>query len=73
MTSAFGVRDKAMLELLYATGLLCFRINCIKFRRCTFNDGVCSMHRKGNKERIIPLGSLATEAIQKYIEKEEEN
>ena len=27
------------------------------------------MHRKGNKERIIPLGSLATEAIQKYIEK----
>ena len=69
MTSAFGVRDKAMLELLYATGLRVSELIALNLEDVHLTMGFVRCVGKGNKERIIPLGSLATEAIQKYIEK----
>ncbi|PEZ02787.1 site-specific tyrosine recombinase XerD [Bacillus sp. AFS018417] len=68
-TSAFGIRDKAMLELLYATGLRVSELIELNLSDVHLTMGFVRCVGKGNKERIIPLGSLATEAIQYYIEK----
>ncbi|WP_028399543.1 site-specific tyrosine recombinase XerD [Ectobacillus panaciterrae] len=64
----FGIRDKAMLELLYATGLRVSELINLDLSDVHVTMGFVRCLGKGNKERIIPLGSLATEAILKYIE-----
>ncbi|CAM4040967.1 recombinase XerD [Bacillus manliponensis] len=67
--NAFGLRDKAMLELLYATGLRVSELIDLNLSDVHLTMGFVRCVGKGNKERIIPLGRLATEAIQSYIER----
>lgn len=67
--NAFGLRDKAMLELLYATGLRVSELIDLNLSDVHLTMGFVRCVGKGNKERIIPLGRLATEAIQAYIER----
>ncbi|UOY93872.1 site-specific tyrosine recombinase XerD [Ectobacillus sp. JY-23] len=65
----FGIRDKAMLELLYATGLRVSELINLDLADVHITMGFVRCVGKGNKERIIPLGRLATEAISTYIER----
>ncbi len=63
-----GYRDKAMLELLYATGIRVSELISLNMEDVNLDMSFikCS---KGSRERIIPIGSIAIQAIQEYIEK----
>lgn len=63
-----GYRDKAMLELLYATGIRVSELISLDLRDVDMDLGFISCS-KGNRERMIPIGSLAMQALQEYIGK----
>ncbi|MCK6257586.1 site-specific tyrosine recombinase XerD [Fictibacillus sp. KIGAM418] len=65
----FGIRDKAMLELLYATGIRVTELVSLDLADVHLSMGFLRCLGKGNKERIIPLGKMATGAIQAYLDK----
>lgn len=62
----FGIRDKAMLELLYATGIRVSELIELEIDHVQLTMGF--VRCKGNKERIIPIGRAATDAIKHYLE-----
>jgi len=64
-----GLRDKAMLELLYATGLRVSELVSLKPKDLNLKDGFLLCRGKGNKERIVPLGGSAMKALRKYLAK----
>ncbi|MDN4527314.1 site-specific tyrosine recombinase XerD [Fictibacillus fluitans] len=64
----FGMRDKAMLELLYATGIRVTELVSLDQSDVHLSMGFLRCLGKGNKERIIPLGKMAATAIQVYLE-----
>ncbi len=64
--NAYDYRNKAMLELLYATGLRVSELVELKMHDINMNMNIVRCIGKGNKERIIPIGDLAIEAIKKY-------
>jgi integrase/recombinase XerD len=67
--SLLGLRDKAMLELLYATGLRVSELVNLKFSELHLDPGFVQCVGKGNKERVVPMGRSAATAIQHYIAK----
>ncbi|GGE54369.1 site-specific tyrosine recombinase XerD [Priestia taiwanensis] len=67
-TGGFGMRDKAMLELLYATGLRVSELINLDLSDIHTTMGFVRCLGKGKKERIIPIGRLATEAVEKYLQ-----
>jgi integrase/recombinase XerD len=64
-----GIRDKAAIELMYATGMRVSELVNLKMIDLHMEMGFIKCMGKGQKERIIPIGSKAKEAIQKYLEK----
>jgi integrase/recombinase XerD len=62
-----GLRDRAMLETLYATGLRVSELVALKTFEVNLNAGVVRVMGKGSKERLVPLGEEAVEWIAKYI------
>ncbi len=62
-----GIRDKAMLELLYATGLRVSELVSLRMSDVNLEDGFLICRGKGGKERIVPLGSSAKNAINRYL------
>jgi len=62
-----GIRDKAMIELLYATGLRISELINIKLEDIHIEMGFIRCFGKGSKERVIPLGKIAQQHIQNYI------
>jgi integrase/recombinase XerD len=65
----YGIRDKAMLELLYATGIRVSELIGLKLGDVHVTMGFVRCIGKGNKERIIPIGHTAIEAIEQYVQK----
>ncbi|RFU63291.1 tyrosine recombinase XerC [Peribacillus glennii] len=62
-----GLRDSALLELLYATGIRVSECCSIKMEDIDFSLGTVLIHGKGKKDRYVPFGSFAKDAIQCYI------
>jgi integrase/recombinase XerD len=62
-----GLRDRAMLEFMYATGLRVSEVAHIKLGDITFEAGFLRSVGKGNKERIVPIGKHAIEWVQRYL------
>jgi integrase/recombinase XerD len=63
-----GLRDRAMLELLYACGLRVTELVNLQVSQLNLRQGVLRVVGKGNKERLVPLGEEAAEWIQRYVE-----
>jgi integrase/recombinase XerD len=66
----FWRRDRAMLELLYATGCRASELSNLKLGDMHLDDGFCMCRGKGNKERLVPLGGRAEVAFRAYLEQE---
>lgn len=62
-----GIRDRAMLEVLYACGLRVSELVGLTLHQVNLNHGVIRVMGKGNKERLIPFGEQASEWIAKFI------
>ena len=62
-----GLRDRAILELFYSTGIRLSELININFRNIDFNNYLLKVIGKGNKERLIPFGNRATTAIENYL------
>ena len=62
-----GLRDRAMLELLYATGLRVSELVALKVFEVNLDAGVVRAMGKGSKERLVPLGEEAADWISKYV------
>lgn len=67
VTHAQGYRDKAMLEMLYATGLRVSELVGLKFEQISFRQGVVRITGKGNKERLVPVGEEAMSWLEGYM------
>lgn len=65
--TALGQRDKAMLELMYASGLRVSELVGLKTFHLGLNEGVLRVMGKGGKERLVPFGQVAREAIVRYL------
>lgn len=62
-----GLRDRAMLELLYATGLRVSELVGLKYEQLNMRQGVIRCVGKGNKERLVPVGETALDWLQRYL------
>lgn len=67
------LRDKAVFELLYATGVRCSELVTIKMNDIDFEQKIINVMGKGKKERIVLFGSMAFKKISAYIESEREH
>lgn len=63
-------RDRAMLELLYATGCRASELSHLKLADVHLDEGFCLCRGKGNKERLVPLGRRAAAAVRLYLQHE---
>jgi integrase/recombinase XerD len=62
-----GLRDRAMLELMYASGLRVSELVSLKVFELSLNDGVIRVLGKGSKERLVPFGGEARRWIERYL------
>ncbi len=60
-------RDRAILELLYASGLRVSELVGLDLRSINYGDGMLLVRGKGRKERIVPFGSKAKQALEEYL------
>lgn len=64
----YALRDRAILELLYSSGLRVSELTGLNISELDLFGGVVRVNGKGGKERIVPVGSFAVEALQSYLE-----
>ena len=62
-----GLRDRAMLEILYSTGLRVSELVALSADNLNLEMGYVRTIGKGSKERVVPLGELAKEAVESYL------
>jgi integrase/recombinase XerC len=66
--TALGIRDRAILELLYAGGFRVSELTGLRWKDLDLRDGQARVLGKGSKERIVPIGRPALEALRAWIE-----
>ncbi len=62
-----GLRDRAMLEVMYAAGLRVSELVVLRFRQLDSQRGLVRLLGKGNKERLVPLGEEALDRLEDYL------
>ena len=62
-----GLRDRTMLELMYASGLRVSELVTLRTFNASMNDGVLRVLGKGNKERLVPFGQVARDWLTRYL------
>jgi len=67
-SSILGARDKAMLEMLYATGLRVSELVNLTTEQVNLRMGVLRITGKGNKERLVPIGEVAISYLEDYMQ-----
>jgi integrase/recombinase XerD len=67
MSKDSGIRDRAMLETMYASGLRVSELTNLKLSNVNFQNGIITLIGKGNKQRSVPLGEFAMDYLSKYI------
>lgn len=67
VATALGLRDRAMLELMYASGLRVSELVGLKVFQVGLVEGVVRVLGKGSKERLVPMGEVACEWLQRYL------
>jgi integrase/recombinase XerD len=67
LATSLGLRDRAMLETLYATGLRVSELTGLSLAQVSLDMGVVRVLGKGSKERLVPLGEEAIEWIKRYL------
>ncbi len=67
VTSPRGLRDRAMLELLYATGLRVSELVSLRADQINLRQGVLRVTGKGGKDRLVPLGEEAQDWLERYV------
>jgi len=68
LQTPLGIRDRAMLEMLYATGMRVSELTQLPTHQVNLEGGYVLVYGKGSKERIIPLGSEAMKWVTAYLE-----
>lgn len=63
----FGARDRAILELLYSSGLRVSECVHLNLHHVDFERGLVEVHGKGDKERIVPVGKVALKVLHEYL------
>ena len=66
ISSLFGQRDRAMLELLYSCGLRVSELINLSYHNINIKEEFIRIHGKGNKERILPMGEIAIDYLTAY-------
>ncbi|MDA8233855.1 MAG: tyrosine recombinase XerC [Clostridia bacterium] len=69
VTTSLGLRDRAMLETFYASGIRISELVNLDLGQVDLGVGYLRVLGKGHKERVVPIGSYALEAIQRYLDK----
>jgi integrase/recombinase XerD len=67
VTSTLGLRDRAMLELMYASGLRVSELVELPLASLNLRQGVVRVTGKGGKDRLVPIGEVAAERIEAYL------
>lgn len=67
LNNAYDFRNKAMLELMYSSGLRVSELVELKIKDIDLDNGYVKCFGKGGKERIIPIGEIAVDYLKKYI------
>ena len=65
----WGIRDHAMIALMYGTGLRVSELIQLKISDVDMTRGALKTHGKGSKERVVPIGELAMDAVQNYLQR----
>ncbi|MBE9515373.1 MAG: site-specific tyrosine recombinase XerD [Proteobacteria bacterium] len=65
--TALGLRDRAMLEVLYATGLRVTELVALELNQVVMDAGVVRVMGKGSKERLVPMGEEALDWLQRFV------
>ena len=65
--TALGVRDRTMLELMYASGLRVSELVTLKVFNVSLSENVLRVFGKGNKERLVPFGEVASQWLAQYL------
>lgn len=68
VTDAFSSRNKAILELMYATGLRISEVISLEFKNIDYDECIIRVMGKGSKERIVPINDYAIKYLKEYID-----